>query len=337
VADSSIALSPAVGGGDVLDAELLDGKKREVVVLGGDDASAEQADVRNAAPGAADYGLVTRNIPSGTQAVSGTVSVVEPISVDDNGGSLTVDGTVALDGPTLAALETITALQGTSPWVSSLDAATLAALETISVANMIPAVETGLATEATLALLKTRADLLATETKLEAVRALLAGTLTVAGTVTANLGTIDGAATEATLAALKARADLLATEAKLEAVRALLAGTLTVTGPLTDAQLRATAVLVNLDRAGTLGLGTQTTVSSVAVQIIAANANRRVLIVQNVGLNALRFGGAGVTAATGLLLSSGQTMAFTMPDTPTGAVWAIRSLAADTTAFVLEL
>jgi hypothetical protein len=315
VVDSSIALSPAVGGGDVLDAELLDGKKREVVVLGGDDASAEQADVRNAVPGAGDYGLVTRNIPSGTQAVSGTVAVVEPISVDDNGGSLTVDGTVALDGPTLAALETITALQGTSPWVSSLDAATLAALETITAVISGTVAVTGPLTDG----------------QLRAVP------VPVSGIVTANLGTIDGAATEATLAALKVRADLLATETKLEAVRALLAGTLSVTGPLTDAQLRATPVLVNLDRAGTLGLGTQTTVSSVAVQIIAANANRRVLIVQNVGLNALRFGGAGVTAATGLLLSSGQTMAFTMPDTPTGAVWAIRSIAADTTAFVLEL
>ena len=108
--DSSIALSPAVGGGDTLDAELLDGKKREVIVIGGDDLGTEQADVRNAAPAAADYGLVTRNIPSGTQAVSGTVSVVEPV---------TVDGTVALDAPTLAALETITANQGAAAAVAS--------------------------------------------------------------------------------------------------------------------------------------------------------------------------------------------------------------------------
>lgn len=128
MADSSIGLSPAVAGGDVLDAELLDGKKREVIVIGGDDASAEQADVRNAAPGAADYGLVTRNIPSGTQAVSGTVGV-----------------------------------------------------------NNFPA---GGATEATLALLKTRADLLATEAKLEAVRAQLAATLTVAGTVALDAPTL---------------------------------------------------------------------------------------------------------------------------------------------------
>lgn len=42
--------------------------------------------------------------------ISGTVSVTEPV---------TVDGIVALDAPTLAALETTTVLQGTSPWVVS--------------------------------------------------------------------------------------------------------------------------------------------------------------------------------------------------------------------------
>jgi hypothetical protein len=51
----------------------------------------------------------------GNVAVTGTfwqatqpVSLSEPISVDDNGGSLTVDGTVALDSASLTALETTT-------------------------------------------------------------------------------------------------------------------------------------------------------------------------------------------------------------------------------------
>lgn len=48
----------------------------------------------------------------GTVTVSGTVSVTEPVSVDDNGGSLTVDGTVALDAGTLTALESITVQNG---------------------------------------------------------------------------------------------------------------------------------------------------------------------------------------------------------------------------------
>lgn len=41
------------------------------------------------------------------------------IQISDGGNVITVDGTVALDAPTLAALETITVLQGTSPWVVS--------------------------------------------------------------------------------------------------------------------------------------------------------------------------------------------------------------------------
>ena len=67
------------------------------------------------------------------------------INITDNGGSLTVDGTVELGATTLAALENITATisgdvnvtQGTSPWVVSgtveLGATTLAALESITV------------------------------------------------------------------------------------------------------------------------------------------------------------------------------------------------------------
>lgn len=38
---------------------------------------------------------------------------------NDAGSPITVSGTVALDAPTLAALETVTVLQGTSPWVVS--------------------------------------------------------------------------------------------------------------------------------------------------------------------------------------------------------------------------
>lgn len=54
-----------------------------------------------------------------------------------------------------------------------------------------------------------------------------------------------GAATQATLASVLTQLNLLGTEAKLEAIRALVAGTLAVSGPLTDTQLRATAVPVS--------------------------------------------------------------------------------------------
>jgi hypothetical protein len=49
----------------------------------------------------------------GTLTVSGTVSVTEPVSVDDNGGSLTVDGTVAVSsvGGTVTVTGTVAATQ----------------------------------------------------------------------------------------------------------------------------------------------------------------------------------------------------------------------------------
>lgn len=54
--------------------------------------------------------------------IVGTVCIDDcggSITVDDGGLSLTVDGTVELGAATLAALETVTVLQGTSPWVVS--------------------------------------------------------------------------------------------------------------------------------------------------------------------------------------------------------------------------
>lgn len=63
-----------------------------------DAATDTRAVVRGSDPVGADNGVVVRNIPSGTQSVSGSVGVnnfpaVQP--VNDNGGSLTVDGSIA--------------------------------------------------------------------------------------------------------------------------------------------------------------------------------------------------------------------------------------------------
>lgn len=59
------------------------------------------------------------------------------LTVDDGGLSLTIDGTVALDAATLAALETVTVLQGTSPWVVS---GTLTLPDTTVVIAQLPGV-----------------------------------------------------------------------------------------------------------------------------------------------------------------------------------------------------
>lgn len=80
-----------------------------------------------------------------------------------------------------------------------------------------------------------------------------------------------------------------------------------------------------------IAAGVQTTVSSSAVQIIAADSTRVGLIVQNVGSVACRVGPSGVTATTGVKVDAGQTLALDGPSTPTNAVYAIRDGASDTT------
>lgn len=68
------------GGGD---GKILDG------------TTAGQADVLGSAPGGSEQALVVRNIPSGTQTVSGSGT----FTVGDGSGPLTVDGTVTATGP----------------------------------------------------------------------------------------------------------------------------------------------------------------------------------------------------------------------------------------------
>lgn len=132
----------------------------------------------------------------------------------------------------------------------ALDAATLAALETITVANMIPAVETGLATQTTLASVLAK---LASGIALDAptLAALENTSVTVTGSALPA-----GAATEASLAALAADVANGVTVNQPVAVTdngssltvdgtVAVSGTVSVSGPLTDAQLRASAVPVS--------------------------------------------------------------------------------------------
>lgn len=87
---------------------------------------------------------------------------------------------------------------------------------------------------------------------------------------------------------------------------------------------------------GTLANGAETAVSSSAVSVLAANANRKKLIVQNTGVNTVRIGTTGVTATTGFRLTAGATMVFDMPHCPTNAVFAIRE-SADSTVMAQEV
>jgi hypothetical protein len=88
---------------------------------------------------------------------------------------------------------------------------------------------------------------------------------------------------------------------------------------------------------GTLNNGAQTAVGAAAVQILAANANRKAAIIQNVGAGIMRVGIVGVTATTGLKLEKGATVIFEIPYCPTSAIYAIRDGAPDTTALAQEI
>jgi len=97
------------GGGKGKDNEAeVSGQALHVKVVSGG-GSGPTSDVNIAAVGG---NAVTTTVP-----VSGTVSVVEPVSVDDNGGSLTVDGTVAVSGVagtvTVAGTVAVSAVGGT--------------------------------------------------------------------------------------------------------------------------------------------------------------------------------------------------------------------------------
>ena len=99
-------------------------------------------------------------------------------------------------------VETVRALLAAALTINLPAGASTAALQSAgnsSLANILTALST----------LATDADVQATTAKVESVRALLAATLTVQGTVTANLGTLNGAALDATVSALGAKLDTL--------------------------------------------------------------------------------------------------------------------------------
>lgn len=89
--------------------------------------------------------------------------------------------------------------------------------------------------------------------------------------------------------------------------------------------------------AGTLSNGVQTNVSSAAVQVLAANAVRKKLILQNTGSSRCRIGTTGLTAGTGVRLEAGEALIFDRPDVPTNAIFAIRDASTDTTVLAQEV
>lgn len=93
---------------------------------------------------------------------------------------------------------------------------------------------------------------------------------------------------------------------------------------------------INAPIAGTWANGAQTAVAGSAVQILAANANRKKAIIQNLGVANMIVGITGVTATTGTRVAPGATLILEMPYCETNAIFAIREGAISTTAFAQE-
>jgi hypothetical protein len=89
--------------------------------------------------------------------------------------------------------------------------------------------------------------------------------------------------------------------------------------------------------AGTLANGAQTAVSNAAISVLAANANRKTAIIQNVGTADVRVGIAGVGATTWMKLVPNESMIFNMPFCPTGEIFAIRDGAVDSIVLAQEV
>jgi len=89
---------------------------------------------------------------------------------------------------------------------------------------------------------------------------------------------------------------------------------------------------------GTWADGAQTTVGGTAVQVLAANANRKSAVIQNVGDEAVRLGPTGVTATSGWVsLAAGAIFVLSQPYCPSVAVFAIREGGADGTVLASEI
>lgn len=113
-----------------------------------------------------------------------------------------------------------------------------------------------------------------------------------------------------------------------------------IDGDLHDVNAELDTITATLTATGTLTNGAETAVAAVAVQVLAANVNRKSAIIQNVSASPaanVRVGVAGVTATTGVRLAPGDKLILEMPYVPTQALFAIRETAVSGTVFAMEV
>jgi hypothetical protein len=281
------------------------------------DASGTEIKSATSAPGSSDLGLVVRNIPSGTQPVSGTVAV------SSVAGSVAVTGPVTdtqlraspvpVSGPLTdtqlrASAVAVDASGSTVPVSGPLTDTQLRAAAVPVSASALP-LPAGASTEATLALIKAKTDnidvALSTRTK-------PADTQTVGGTVAVS-SVAGSVAVTGPLTDTQLRASAVAVDAS--------GSTVPVSGPLTNTQLRASAVPV--DASGStvpisatalpLPAGAATSVKQPAFGT-AGTASADVLTVQGkAGMTAVVVDGSGVTQPVSGPVTDAQLRATPVP------------------------
>ena len=89
--------------------------------------------------------------------------------------------------------------------------------------------------------------------------------------------------------------------------------------------------------AAAMAAGDATPVSSTVVELLAANPNRKKLLVQNYGTGNVRVStNSGMTAADGIRLIPNGTLEDAMPNCHTGAIYAIREGLIDGSVYATE-
>jgi hypothetical protein len=137
-----------------------------------------------------------------------------------------------------------------------------------------------------------------------------------------------------------------ASEATVSAIAAMLVAALNTLGqkpmagsmPVVIASDQSPVPVTFSAASAALQNGAETVVDATVggVQLIAANANRKGLIIQNTGTENIRVGVAGVTNTTGFRLTPGATASWSGDGTPTTAIFAIREGLVDSIGFAQE-
>ncbi len=246
----------------------------------------------------------------GQKAMTASTPVVlssdqSAIPVTDNGGTLTVDGTITANIGTSGSLALDATLTGGTQKTKLVDSGGV----NVAVVSAAGALKT---------------DSSATTQPVSGT--FFQATQPVSAT---SLPLPTGAATEATLAKLT-----IPLGTALDAnTQTMVGGSVTTNPPtytngqISPLSLTATGnVRVINHEVGTATNGTETVVTNVATQILAANANRKYAMIQNSGGDSnIRIGFSGISATTGIIeLKKEQFFIFTGPFVPTVAIFAIR-------------